>query len=115
SWSQAGHPAPLLFRDGVGRALRPPEGVLLGAVSGARYGQAEEKLLPGDLLVLHTDGLSPRMPELDVERGPERLLELAPRFAAARGAQECVRAVVEEFGGEEREDDACVLIARVGP
>lgn len=35
TWAQAGHPAPLLFRDGTGRALTPPEGVLLGTTSGA--------------------------------------------------------------------------------
>ncbi|MGK5643169.1 PP2C family protein-serine/threonine phosphatase, partial [Streptomyces sp. URMC 126] len=49
-WAQAGHPAPLLFRDGTGRSLAPPEGVLLGATSGATYGQAEERLQPDDLL-----------------------------------------------------------------
>ncbi|WP_274917302.1 PP2C family protein-serine/threonine phosphatase [Streptomyces sp. WZ-12] len=115
-WAQAGHPAPLLFRGGTGRALDPPEGVLLGATSGASYGQRTERLEPGDLLVLHTDGLVPRRthgPE-SAHGGTERLLALAPRFAAARSAQDSVRAVVEEFGAIEREDDACVLIARVG-
>jgi hypothetical protein len=57
TWAQAGHPAPLLFRNGTGRMLSPPDGVLLGATSGAVYGQAEETLEPGDLLLLHTDGL----------------------------------------------------------
>ncbi|PRH77347.1 phosphatase, partial [Streptomyces solincola] len=56
-WAQAGHPAPLLFRGGSGRALARPEGALLGAVTGAEYGQAEVRLVPGDLLVLCTDGL----------------------------------------------------------
>ncbi|MFF8289624.1 PP2C family protein-serine/threonine phosphatase [Streptomyces sp. NPDC016309] len=107
TWAQAGHPAPLLFRGGTGRALTRPEGALLGATAGATYEQAEVRLLPGDLLVLHTDGLT---------RGPgrDRLLEMAPRFAVARDAQECVRSVVEEFGRSPREGDACVLIARVG-
>ncbi|MFK0234800.1 PP2C family protein-serine/threonine phosphatase [Streptomyces vinaceus] len=114
SWAQAGHPAPLLFRGGSGRALRPPEGVLLGATSGAAYGQAEERLEPGDVLVLHTDGLTPRSIEFGRADGAERLLALAPRFSAARSAQDCVRMVVEEFGVGEREDDACVLVARVG-
>ncbi|MGW3408837.1 PP2C family protein-serine/threonine phosphatase [Streptomyces sp. NPDC000888] len=112
TWAQAGHPAPLLFRNGTGRILPAPDGVLLGATTGATYGQAEETLEDGDLLLLHTDGLVPR-------RGgavaAPRLLALAPRFHGARTAQDCVRTVVEEFGETEREDDACVLVARVGP
>ncbi|MFD9411399.1 PP2C family protein-serine/threonine phosphatase [Streptomyces sp. NPDC059989] len=114
SWAQAGHPAPLLFRRGSGRSLTPPEGVLLGATSGASYGQAEERLEVGDVLVLHTDGLTPRSIEFSRADGTERLLALAPRFSAARSAQDCVRMVIEEFGESEREDDACVLVARVG-
>ncbi|MFD7107865.1 PP2C family protein-serine/threonine phosphatase [Streptomyces celluloflavus] len=115
-WAQAGHPAPLLFRGGTGRALDPPEGVLLGATTGAVYTQRTEQLAPGDLLVLHTDGLAPRRTHHAdaAHEGAERLLALAPRFAAARSAQDGVRIVLEEFGSAEREHDACVLIARVG-
>ncbi|MBY8885660.1 SpoIIE family protein phosphatase [Streptomyces sp. PTM05] len=112
TWAQAGHPAPLLFRDGAGRALEPPEGVLLGATQRAAYGQRVERLRAGDLLVLHTDGLVPRRAGDDV-CGADRLLALAPRFAEARSAQDCVRAIVEELGSPERDDDACVLVARV--
>ncbi|ARZ71490.1 phosphatase [Streptomyces albireticuli] len=113
SWSQAGHPAPLLFRSGRGRALQPPEGVLLGAVPDVTYAQAEEQLEPGDLLLLHTEGLVPHSAEPGIDTDLERLLSHAARFAAARSAQECVRTVLEEFGGKDREDDACVLVARV--
>ncbi|MEV6162583.1 SpoIIE family protein phosphatase [Streptomyces sp. NPDC052052] len=111
AWAQAGHPAPLLFRNGEGRPLMPPDGVLLGAASGVTYEQDEVRLLPGDVLVLHTDGLTPRS---DRGAGPDALLALAPDFAQARTAQECVRRVVTEFGGSERLNDACVLIARIG-
>ncbi|MER5406290.1 SpoIIE family protein phosphatase [Streptomyces sp. NPDC002769] len=111
TWAQAGHPAPLLFRNGTGRILTPPHGVLLGATSGAAYGQAEETLEDGDLLLLHTDGLVPRC---HGAAAVQRLLDLAPRFGGARTAQDCVRTVVEEFGETHREDDACVLVARVG-
>lgn len=119
AWAQAGHPAPLLFRNGTGRALTPPEGVLLGATSGAVYGQAEETLLPGDLFLLATDGLAPRRtptaPEhADGSATEARLLALAPHFDTADTAQDCLLRVVEEFGSSEREDDACVLIARIG-
>ncbi|MET8413688.1 SpoIIE family protein phosphatase [Streptomyces sp. NPDC005195] len=111
TWAQAGHPAPLLFRNGTGRILTPPHGVLLGATSGAAYGQAEETLEDGDLLLLHTDGLVPRC---HGAAAVQRLLDLAPRLDGARTAQDCARMVVEEFGETRREDDACVLIARVG-
>ncbi|WP_329396370.1 PP2C family protein-serine/threonine phosphatase [Streptomyces melanogenes] len=112
SWAQAGHPAPLLFRGGTGCALTPPDGVLLGATSGAGYGQAEVQLRPGDLLVLHTDGLTRR--GTSDEPGCRRLLGLAARLETIRTAQDGVRMVVEEFGETDREDDACVLVARIG-
>ncbi|TLS45186.1 phosphatase [Streptomyces montanus] len=109
-WAQAGHPAPLLFRNGTGRVLSRPEGVLLGATSGATYGQAEQPLEPGDLLLLHTDGL---IPGHSGTAAVNHLLDLAPRFGEARAAQDCVRTVEEEFGEAAREDDACVLIVRL--
>lgn len=111
TWAQAGHPAPLLFRDGVGRALTPPEGVLLGATPGATYGQAEESLRAGDLLLLHTDGL---VPHRSGAAAANRLLDLAPRLTEAATAQDCVRTVFEEFAAYERADEACVLVARIG-
>ncbi|HEY5833078.1 PP2C family protein-serine/threonine phosphatase [Streptomyces sp.] len=118
-WSQAGHPAPLLFRDGAGRVLDAPDGVLLGSTPGARYAEAREQLAAGDLLVLHTDGLVPRRTPAVTAAGPEaesgvhRLLAMAPLFAGAASAQDCVRMVAAEFDAAEREDDACVLIARI--
>ncbi|WP_405683998.1 SpoIIE family protein phosphatase [Streptomyces sp. NBC_01387] len=112
-WSQSGHPAPLLFRGGAGCALTPPSGVLLGAMPGTTYGQAVEQLHAGDVLVLHTTGLTPHgAPDEPV---PDGLLALAPRFADAGTAQECMRLVIEECGHtDRRQDDACVLVARVG-
>ncbi|GAA3048687.1 PAS domain-containing protein [Streptomyces roseofulvus] len=113
TWAQAGHPAPLLFRGGTGRPLRRPEGVLLGATPGVAYEETETRLQPGDVLVLHTDGLTRGVHVLD-DTGVDRVLALAPRLAEARDAQECLRSVLEEFGDEAREDDACVMVVRVG-
>lgn len=112
SWAQAGHPAPLLFRDGSARALRPPEGRMLGVSSGTAYGQHTETLQPGDILLLHTDGLTPRSGTVQ-GTASQRLLTLAPGLHSARTAQECVRVIAEEFGHRDSQDEACVLVARV--
>ncbi|MFI9151676.1 PP2C family protein-serine/threonine phosphatase [Streptomyces sp. NPDC053367] len=109
-WARAGHPAPLLFRGGTGRRLDAPDGVLLGATTTASYGEAEETLEAGDVLLLHTPGLVPGDAE---EASVRRLLDLAPRLGAADTAQDCLRLVVEECGGAAREAEACVLVAKV--
>ncbi|WP_327173893.1 SpoIIE family protein phosphatase [Streptomyces sp. NBC_01335] len=110
TWAQAGHPAPLLFRGGSGAPLPPPDGVLLGAAPGIAYGQETARLLPGDVLLLRTDGLAPAA---DRGAAPEKLLGLSPRFSRSRTAAECVRTVAEEFGGDDRPVEGCVLVARI--
>ncbi|WP_049572327.1 PP2C family protein-serine/threonine phosphatase, partial [Streptomyces sp. SBT349] len=117
TWAQAGHPAPLLCRGGAGWALPRPAGPLLGAVTDAGYEERTDRLEPGDVLVLHTDGLFSDIPPdgRTGHSGDVRLIGLAPRLAAATSARECLRVVVEECGETGRADDACVLVARVRP
>ena len=103
---------------GHGVAATSGMAMLLGATSGAVYGQATEQLLPGDLLVLYTDGIAPRPASLADAVGTSegdvpRLLGIGARFAACRSAQDCMRVIVKELGTPEREQDACLLIARV--
>ena len=133
-WAQAGHPAPLLCRDGGGRLLERPAGTLLGAISGATYEERTDRLEAGDTLVLHTDGLFVTGPRDTTGRqhapghgrdSDPRLLALAPRLAAASSARDALRVVLrerEEHRGAVRADgpqatgqpeDACLLVARV--
>ncbi|MDT0343808.1 PP2C family protein-serine/threonine phosphatase [Streptomyces litchfieldiae] len=115
TWAQAGHPAPLLCRGGTGWALPRPAGPLLGAVTDAGYAQRADRLEPGDVLVLHTDGLFSDIPPdgRSGHGGDLRLIGLAPRLTSADSALECLRVVLDECGEAGREDDACVLVARV--
>ncbi|WP_236244955.1 PP2C family protein-serine/threonine phosphatase [Streptomyces sp. CC210A] len=114
-WAQAGHPAPLLFRGGRGTVLPRPEGALLGATAaGGAYAEAEVRLEPGDVLLLHTTGLARAAGGPDADTPVERLLGLGARFARARDALDCVHAVVEEFGGRAGVAYGCAVVARVG-
>lgn len=118
TWAQAGHPAPLLCRAAPGsaasgRALPRPAGPPLGTVTGAQYEERADPLEPGDVLVLHTEGLLSASPP--AHAGERRLLDLAPRLTAADSARACLRLIAEACETTDREDDACVLVARVRP
>ncbi|CAM5595768.1 Transcription antitermination regulator OS=Streptomyces aurantiogriseus OX=66870 GN=GCM10010251_29410 PE=4 SV=1 [Streptomyces aurantiogriseus] len=109
-WAQAGHPPPLLLRDGEARYLARPFGVLLGATDTPRYEEAECRLAPGDRLVLYTDGLVER-PAESIDRGLERLSRAAtqPAVAGLAPLARLLGALLEP----ERRDDVCVLDIQV--
>ncbi|MFF8969997.1 SpoIIE family protein phosphatase [Streptomyces sp. NPDC014995] len=109
-WAQAGHPPPLLVRDGEARYLARPFGMLLGASDTPRYEEAECRLAPGDRLVLYTDGLVER-PAESIDRGLERLARAAatPATAGPAPLERLLGAMLEP----ERRDDVCVLDIRV--
>lgn len=79
-WSNAGHPPPLLVRDGDATFLEDGLGVLLGVTEGAGAREGTATLRPGDLLVLYSDGL--------VERRGESLADGLARLAASAAGLE---------------------------
>lgn len=109
-WAQAGHPPPLLLRDGEVRFLDRPAGMLLGASTAPRFQEAEVDLAPGDRVLLYTDGLIER-PGETLDRGLKRLADgvLAHRCDEAGHLGPLL---VEVLAGERR-DDVCVLDIRV--
>lgn len=112
-WAQAGHPPPVMVRDGEVRLLARPAGLLLGSLPGADYEMATENLRPGDRLVLYTDGLIERRGQ-DIGAGLDTLLQTADCCAgtAAGPGAEKVAARLSRDG----EDDITVLVIAVnGP
>jgi serine phosphatase RsbU (regulator of sigma subunit) len=106
TWGQAGHPAPILVRDGVATQLDPPNGVLLGATLDEPYDLAGVELREGDLLLLFTDGLVERRTR-DIDEGLALTLEAA---AVLRGdLDDSLDRLIELIGGPNPEDDTCVL------
>ncbi|MFF8674036.1 SpoIIE family protein phosphatase [Streptomyces sp. NPDC015242] len=109
-WAQAGHPPPLLLRDGEARYLHRPRGMLIGASATPVYEEAECRLAPGDRLVLFTDGLVEHPPE-SIDRGMERLAE-AVSAAQSEGPVPLGPLLARMLPGERR-DDVCVVDVRV--
>ncbi|MFC7217742.1 PP2C family protein-serine/threonine phosphatase [Streptomyces polyrhachis] len=99
-WAQGGHPAPLLFREGTGRALERPAGEVLGAGAQSTYRPAREELLPGDVLVLHTAALNSALDPRS----------LAPDLTAAADAEACLGVLAQATAGTP---GVCLLVARV--
>lgn len=106
----AGHPPPLLYRDGVWRDLGP-HGVLLGRFARVDYTAATVDLAAADRIVAYTDGIVEARNARDEQFGEERLKE-----AVARGgsAQE-VFAAVHAWRGEATEDadDLTIVIVDI--
>ena len=109
-WARAGHPPPLLGRAGAGEPLPNPRGLLLGAASTSVFPELRMELHPGDLVLLHTDGLT--------ERRDETLIDdvLATLGAASAGPPaEALPAVRDLLRSASPDDDSCLLAIRVLP
>ncbi|MFJ1754091.1 PP2C family protein-serine/threonine phosphatase [Kitasatospora sp. NPDC088134] len=106
TWVRAGHLPPLLVREGRARFLPSPRGILLGATADPRYEAATVDLLPGDHLLLYTDGLIEK-PDEPIDEGLARLADTALAHAdSPRFLDEVVGTLVAPH---PRRDDICAL------
>ncbi len=111
-WAQAGHTPPLLARDGEVTHLRRPPGTLLGATAAPHFEEAECRLEPGDRVLLYTDGLVERPPEI-IDAGLERLARAVAAAPGRRPGHGSLATLLESMLEDERRDDVCVLDIRV--
>ncbi|MEV4068552.1 PP2C family protein-serine/threonine phosphatase [Nonomuraea fuscirosea] len=107
AWGQAGNLAPILVRDGEATQLAQPRGVLLGAAPGSPYELATTRLLPGDQLLLFTDGLVERRTR-DIDVGLDLALAAARRVCG-HDLDGSLDRLLTDIGGPNPEDDACLL------
>lgn len=119
TYCNAGHNPPLLYRsrpNGQDRLfyLRPT-GAAIGLVEDFQFEAETVTLMPGDILLLYTDGVTEAMNPDDEEFGQERLVELV-RSGAHWSAQELVRQVrhrLQAFThGQPPADDTTIVAGK---
>ncbi len=110
-YASAGHPYALLSAPDTGVAvLDGAQGPMLGGRSDARYATGRTTVAPGATLLLYTDGLVERRGE-NLDDGLARLVGCLTDEPALPGAAAGLvqRAVDVCLGGQDLDDDVCVL------
>lgn len=105
--SSAGHPAPVLFRDGVTTFLNAGLGLPLGVQSDSTFVSETHVLENGDTLVFYTDGLIEG--DRDMIAGERRLAGML-----ARHADDAEQIVTGTLRGEQRDDVALLTLSLLG-
>jgi len=114
-YANAGHPLPYgIAADGTVRPFGSVTGPVLGILDVGRYAEKEERLGPGEALVLYTDGVTEAESPGGEFFGHERLRRLLAANARAPVSDLCARVAetLEEFQGAVRHDDATFLAVR---
>src|SRR5215212_6167693 len=112
--SCAGHPAPLLVRpDGPVEEVGPT-GRALGVFDDAELGDGSLRLMPGEALVLYTDGVTEARSPAGDFFGDERLHRLLRSCSGldAAGIATRIKNVVLDFQEGYPRDDLAVLVLR---
>jgi serine phosphatase RsbU (regulator of sigma subunit) len=107
-WAQAGHPNPVLVRDGEAKLLERPQGPMLGAAEDSVYHLATVELCQGDVLLWYTDGLIGR----DVTQGLDRL-RVAAAGCPVTSAEVFLDTLSRRLAPLATGDDLCMLAMRV--
>ena len=117
TWTNAGHPRPLLIRNGqviaeLKSTPTPPWGIAASSPT-----VATEALEPGDCLMLYTDGVTEARTPDGAFFGVDRLVDLTSRHASDLLRPEVILrqlivSVREHRGEDELEDDATLVVVR---
>jgi sigma-B regulation protein RsbU (phosphoserine phosphatase) len=117
--ARAGHPPPMLYRTGAGKAEESeiPGVMVLGFDDFGDVPVTELVLAPGDVLLAYTDGLTERFSADEVIYGEARLLAVLEAHAGGAPDNLC-RAVVDDLtrfaGGRPADDDQAFIVAKFG-
>jgi hypothetical protein len=107
----AGHPPTVHYHAGSGSwEVSQATGPAFGLFAEAQFELVRGRLLPGDAMLLYTDGLVER-PDRDISYGLDRLVGEAEKLVT-RGFESGANQLIAAVSDTESDDRACVLIWR---
>lgn len=117
TYSSAGHNPPRLKRceDGTLALLNQAGGLPLGIFASETYSETKHRLVPGDQLVLYTDGITEAQNAAGEQFGLARLDRVLENCSVqASDLLQSVLAALDEFtAGHPAHDDRTVLVAKI--
>ncbi len=112
-YANAGHPPPILFRGSTGSfAELEVTGIALGVMGGMMYEERRVSMMPGDVLVLFTDGVTEAINHEMEQYGTERLSSVVRRAhrLPAQRIMECILEDISAFSGKQAQFDDITMI-----
>ncbi len=114
-FSCAGHPGPLVLRDGRSADRLEPPGRPIGMLAGGRWTDFEVDLNAGDSVVLFSDGLTEAINENGEMFGQTRFMQVIEECRNLPPAALCQTLMQEHrnwCGAEGLQDDCTVMVVR---
>src|SRR5262249_53081596 len=114
-FSVAGHNMPYRFSAEGARPINGDTGPVLGILERAEFPTVKTALLPGEGLLLYTDGVTEALNAAEEECSPERLAETVSRLThlpARHLVGEIVQSVQQHSAGMKQTDDLTALVIR---
>ena len=113
-YANCGHNAPLLVRGDAQIERLDSTATVLGLFREWECGVGEAALLPGDTLVIYTDGITEAPDSAGEEFGEIRLVELiqSQRHLSVATLLASIHTAVQRFSGSSQADDLTLVIAR---
>lgn len=113
SYINAAHCPPVLIRADGGLSELETTGMPVGLVESAEFALGEERLAPGDKLLVYSDGVTEAQNEAGEFFGKKRLRDVLASHAGqgAAGLHDAVQEAVAKFtAGAPQSDDVTVLV-----
>lgn len=119
TYTSAGHNPALLVRADGSTEWLDVRGIALGLVSSATYPVGAGRLMPGDFMVIYSDGITEAFDVNGEEYGEQRMLQTAIELRG-RSASEILDAIFEDVsrfasGAPQHDDMTAIVVKRSAP